>query len=305
MNVKKKFISFSRRLCILSLCVVIGLSASLQGFCAGETKVIVDYDYITLAAQLFNSNGSMLNNGNEISLKARDTYTYYYQIPASTGIVGSYILKIYIKDFFNNLSSDSSYNYRLMFGFDGGSSIYSLFGSSATLILAGHRYTASKSSEPNGNTRYIFDFNFTGVSGTSNLVLEFPITIKSAVSFSFFCCSYPTNSYYIITTGPDKVLGQFGSNYSKPNTSDVDNYNNAESQLYNGVASSLDDINSQWKNINGDLLQYQGAFLAVGNFFNNLTGLDWIKVVLILSVSIGMFALLLGAVNSVFKGRGD
>ena len=182
MNVKKKFISFLRRFCILSLCVVIGLAVSLQGFCAGETKVIVDYDYITLAAQLFNSNGSMLNNGNEISLKTRDTYTYYYQIPASTGIVGSYILKIYIKDFFNNLSSDSLYNYRLMFGFDGGSSIYSLFGSSATLILAGHRYTASKSSEPNGNTRYIFDFNFTGVSGTSNLVLEFPITINLVVS---------------------------------------------------------------------------------------------------------------------------
>ena len=305
MYLKKKFISFSRRLCILSLCVVISLAVSLQGFCVSDTKVNVDYDYITLAAQLFNSNGSKLNNGNEISLKVRDTYTYYYQIPSSIGIVGSYILKIYIKDFFKNLSPDSSYNYRLMFGFDGGSSTFSLFGSSATLILGGHRYSASKSKEPNGNARYIFDFNFSGVSGTYNLALEFPVNIKSAVSFSFFCSSYPTNSYYIITTAPDKLFGQFGSNYSKPNTSEVDNYNNAESQLYNGVESSLDNITSQWKNIGGSLLQYQGAFLSVGKFFNNLTNIGWVKVVLLLSVAIGMFALLLGAVNSVFKGRGD
>ena len=106
---------------------------------------------------------------------------------------------------------------------------------------------------------------------------------------------------FTISTGTDRIINHIGND--TPDTSVTDNYNNAESQLYNGVASSLDDINNQWQNINGDLLQYDGAFRALGKFFNNLTGLSWIHVVLVLSVAIGMFALLLGSVFN-FSKRG-
>ena len=41
MNVKKKFILLAKRFFMLSLCVVIGLAVSLQGFCANTNKVVM------------------------------------------------------------------------------------------------------------------------------------------------------------------------------------------------------------------------------------------------------------------------
>lgn len=301
MNVKKKLISSLKKCFILSLCVVIGLAASLQGFCASPTKNYIEYKDITLAAQLFNSNGSKLNDGNEIALSNVDVWkNYFFPIPASSGISGSYIIKIYIKDFFNNLSSENTYHYHLTFGFTGGSTVYNLFGSTATVYVNRQGFSVSKSSVSNGDTRFICDFSFSGISGTSNLTLEVPITIKSAVSFSFLCSSYGESSYYTVVTGTDKVIGAIGSD--TPNTSQIDEYNKAESQLIGGVQSSLDGITSQWDNINGDLSQYGGAFFALRQFFNGLTDLPFISVVITLSVAIGVFALLLGSALEYVKG---
>ena len=72
--------------------------------------------------------------------------------------------------------------------------------------------------------------------------------------------------------------------------------------MIGGVQSTLNGVNSQWNNLNGNLLQYQGAFMAFNRFFNNLTGIPWVGTVITLSVAIGVFALLLGAVLDYAKG---
>lgn len=292
MKVKKKLISSLKKCFILSLCVVIGLAVSLQGFCASPTKNYIKYDNLQVSSYVWNGGTSQFNN--DLVLDSVDTwYNYFYPVSAYPYETTSYYtLRIVFKDFFTGLSSDSSYHYHLTFGFTGGSTVYSKFNSSATALVFNSSFTAPKSSVSNGDTRFIFDFDISGMSGNSDLVLSFSTKVSSA---TFLCSSWGEASYYTVVTGTDKIIGQFGSNYSQPNTNNQDNYNNAESQLIGGVQSTLNGVNSQWNNLNGNLLQYQGAFMAFNRFFNNLTGIPWVGTVITLSVAIGVFALLLGS----------
>lgn len=302
MNVKKKLISSLKKCFILSLCVVIGLAVSLQGFCASTTKNYIKYDNLQVSSQILNSSGSPHNDYEIFPLQSVDMwYNYFYKLTAWP-YDESYIIRVSIKDFFKSLSSDNTYHYHLTFGFIGGSTVYSKLGTTGTALVNSSSFTTSKSSVSNGDTRYIFDFEISGMSGNSDLVLSFPVSASTYGDLTFLCSSYGDASYYTVVTGTDKIINQFGSNYSQPNTDNQDNYNNAESQLIGGVQSTLNGVNSQWNNLNGNLLQYQGAFMAFNRFFNNLTGIPWVGTVITLSVAIGVFALLLGAVLDYAKG---
>lgn len=295
MNVKKKLISSLKKCFILSLCVVIGLAVSLQGFCASTTKNYIKYDNLQVSSQILNSSGSPHNDYEIFPLQQVDIwYNYFYKLTAWP-YNESYIIRVSIKDFFKGLSSDNTYHYHLTFGFIGGSAVYSKLGTTGTALVNSSSFTTSKSSVSNGDTRYIFDFYISGMSGNSDLVLSFPVSASTYGDLTFLCSSYGEASYYTVVTGTDKIINQFGSNYSQPNTDNQDNYNNAESQLIGGVQSTLNGVNSQWNNLNGNLLQYQGAFMAFNRFFNNLTGIPWVGTVITLSVAIGVFALLLGS----------
>lgn len=292
MKVKKKLISWSKRLFITSVILSIVVVSGLQGSCASPTKNYIKYDNFKVSSYVWNGGTTQFNN--DLVLDSVDTwYNYFYPVSAYPYETTSYYtLRIVFKDFFTGLSSDSSYHYHLTFGFTGGSTVYSKFNSSGTAFVFNSSFTTSKSSVSNGDTRFIFDFDISGMSGNSDLVLSFSTKVSSA---TFLCSSWGESSYYTVETGTDKIINQFGSNYSQPNTSAEDNYNNAESQLIGGVQSTLNGVNSQWNNLNGNLLQYQGAFMAFNRFFNNLTGIPWVGTVITLSVAIGVFALLLGS----------
>ena len=293
MNVKKKLISSLKKCFILSLCVVIGLAASLQGFCASSRQYISYSDY-KLTALFAPSGGSPLITPN-ISCTSVDTWgNTFFRIPVSSSSTGG-LLRLVFPNFFHNLSADNDYTYHIQFGATGGSSVFAI-ASNPKIYLNSNVYSGVKSQVSNGDSRYTFDFTVSGVTGSVNLVFE--LTLSNTVSldgtFTFDACANPY-SWYSVVTGTDKIINQFGSNYSQPNTDNQDNYNNAESQLIGGVQSTLNGVNSQWNNLNGNLLQYQGAFMAFNRFFNNLTGIPWVGTVITLSVAIGVFALLLGS----------
>lgn len=301
MKVKKKLISWSKRLFITSVILSIVVVSGLQGSCASPTKHYIKYDNLLLSSQILNSSGSPHTDYESLSLQEVDIwYNYFYKLTVTLN--ASYILRVSIKDFFKGLSSDNTYHYHLTFGFTGGSKFGSYLGSTGTAFVNSSSFTTSKSSVSNGDTRYIFDFEISGMSGNSDLVLSFPVSANTYGVVTFLCATYGDASYYTVVTGTDKIINQFGSNYSQPNTDNQDNYNNAESQLIGGVQSTLNGVNSQWNNLNGNLLQYQGAFMAFNRFFNNLCGIPWVGTVITLSVAIGVFALLLGAVLDYAKG---
>lgn len=101
MNVKKKLISSLKKCFILSLCVVIGLAASLQGFCASPTKNYIKYDNVTITSQLFNSSGVSASGVSSCPFTNKDVWSnYFYSVPLfGTTSSGSFSVKIYIKDF--------------------------------------------------------------------------------------------------------------------------------------------------------------------------------------------------------------
>ena len=302
MRLKKKCISLLKK-CFIVLGILFSVwLLPLQGFCASPTKNYIKYDNLQVSSQILNSSGSPHNDYEIFPLQQVDTwYNYFYKLTAWP-YNESYIIRVSIKDFFKSLSSDNTYHYHLTFGFIGGSTVYSKLGTTGTALVNSSSFTTSKSSVSNGDTRYIFDFDISGMSGNSDLILSFPVSASTYGDLTFLCASYGDASYYTVVTGTDKIINQFGSNYSQPNTDNQDNYNNAESQLIGGVQSTLNGVNSQWNNLNGNLLQYQGAFMAFNRFFNNLTGIPWVGTVITLSVAIGVFALLLGAVLDYAKG---
>ena len=302
MRLKKKCISLLKK-CFIVLGILFSVwLLPLQGFCASPTKNYIKYDNLQVSSQILNSSGSPHNDYEIFPLQQVDIwYNYFYKLTAWP-YNESYIIRVSIKDFFKGLSSDNTYHYHLTFGFTGGSTVYSKLGTTGTALVNSSSFTTSKSSVSNGDTRYIFDFDISGMSGNSDLILSFPVSASTYGDLTFLCASYGDASYYTVVTGTDKIINQFGSNYSQPNTDNQDNYNNAESQLIGGVQSTLNGVNSQWNNLNGNLLQYQGAFMAFNRFFNNLTGIPWVGTVITLSVAIGVFALLLGAVLDYAKG---
>ena len=297
MKVKKKLISSLKNCFILSLCVVIGFSVSLQGFCANTLSYPLILDYAVMSSWS-NLNDYMNGTARWDKLSphsSSNSFDCTYQL------AGEYATLL------PDIVSDSSYTLSVSYALTIPDKSYNTVNSSSfssktylTVVLQ------------NGTSLKVYPtVNFTrwkeGTGWSVWNTFSIPEGAKSVYSITFGCTfnsSYPSSKFLYMTvypfelttvTGTDKIINQFGSNYSQPNTDNQDNYNNAESQLIGGVQSTLNDVNSQWNNLNGNLLQYQGAFMAFNRFFNNLTGIPWVGTVITLSVAIGVFALLLGS----------
>ena len=305
MKVKKKCISSLKRCFILSLCVVIGLVVSLQGFCASTLNYPLSTDI-----EFMSSWGE-----DNVYMQGNDWWGKFSPVSASTSFdctlqcaSGSY-------DFLPEFDSNSSYSLFVKTAWTIPNTTYNTISPDSFASKSYLMVTMRNGS----NVRVTPTISYTkwdgGTGYNVRYTYQFPEGAKSIYSVSFGCSfsrSVPTSipMYLTVyplqlttTTGTDKITSAIGND--TPNTSTVDDYNKAESELMGGVQGGLDDINSQWNNINGDLLQYQGAFFAFRSFFNKLTDLPFVSVVVTLSVSVGSFALLLGAVNTIFKNRGD
>ena len=304
MKVKKKSISWLKRCFIVSAILSIVWLLPLQGSCASSLNYPLTMD---------NSVSSSWNTLSDY-MKNSDRWGKFQPVSATTSFLCFYQLNddshVFIPTFVADCSYTLSVNYALTIPTTSYNTVNSnSFSSKAylTVILQ------------NGTSVHIYPtVNFTkwndGTGWTVRNTFDIPEGAKSVYTITFgfnFNSSFPTSQSLYLTvypfqlktvSGTDKIIEQFGSNYSQPDTNNQDNYNKAESQLMGGVQSTLNGVNSQWNNLNGDLLQYQGAFLAFNRFFNNLTGIPWLGTVITLSVSIGVFALLLGAVLDYAKG---
>lgn len=287
MNVKKKLISSLKKCFILSLCVVIGLVASLQGFCASTINI----DLTKYSCSKF----TVLGGANSYTCSSAPSITsnrFYQGVWVSNN---TFTTVLYTLSTANSvLSAKSNYSYDVCFDlvFTDSTSISDL---NSVIVYLGDNDPFSLSYTTSGSTRiYSFSSNHLGQNMSSILSsINLGIYFNAGVTYTNFAVQ---NFRVVEHTPNEDVVNAIGSD--TPNTSQVDEYNKAESQLIGGVQSSLDGITSQWDNINGDLSQYGGAFFAIRQFFNGLTDLPFVSVVITLSVAIGVFALLLGSALS-------
>ena len=164
---------------------------------------------------------------------------YFYSVPLfGTTSSGSFSVKIYIKDFFNNLSSDNTYHYHLTTGFVGGSSFYNLLGSTAYAYVNSQSFSVSKTSVSNGDSRFVFDFDLSGISGSSDLILQYNLSATSLYTCSFLFASYGDASYYTVLTGVDKQMAN-----DDKNTEKIGGWiSQAVSNLISGIMDILMDV---------------------------------------------------------------
>lgn len=294
MRKKKKYILI-RKIASFFFVLVIGVVFTLQGFCASPTKNYIKYDNLQLSSYVWNGGTTQFNN--DLVLDSVDTwYNYFYPVSAYPYETTSYYtLRIVFKDFFTGLSSDSSYHYHLTFGFTGGSTVYSKFNSSGTAFVFNSSFTTSKSSVSNGDTRFIFDFDISGMSGNSDLVLSFSTKVSSA---TFLCSSWGDASYYTVVTGTDKLTSYFDQPVTPPanqggTDTTISDYQQKEDQLTSNAAGVVSDLPGMISAL--DMSDFAGGF----NLFNDLFTDFWsrsgkLKMIALFAIVSGSVMVILG-----------
>lgn len=207
---------------------------------ATPTKNYIKYDNVSITSQLFNSSGVSASGVSSCPMTNKDVWSnYFYSVPLfGTTSSGSFSVKIYIKDFFNNLSSDNTYHYHLTTGFTGGSTFYNLLGSTAYAYVNSQSFSVSKTSVSNGDSRFVFDFDLTGISGSSDLILQYYLSANSLYTASFLFSSYGDASYYTVLTGVDKQMAN-----DDKNTEKIGGWiSQAVSNLISGIMDILMDV---------------------------------------------------------------
>lgn len=107
MKVKKKCISWLKRLFITSVILSIVVVSGLQGSCASPTMHYIKYDNLLVSSQILNSSGAPHTDYESLPLQSVDKwYNYFYKLTVTLN--ASYILRVSFKDFFNGLSSDNT-----------------------------------------------------------------------------------------------------------------------------------------------------------------------------------------------------
>lgn len=206
---------------------------------ATPTKNYIKYDNLQVSSQLFKSDVSA-SGVSSCPMTNKDVWSnYFYSVPLfGTTSSGSFSVKIYIKDFFNNLSSDNTYHYHLTTGFTGGSTFYNLLGSTAYAYVNSQSFSVSKTSVSNGDSRFVFDFDLTGISGSSDLILQYYLSANSLYTASFLFSSYGDASYYTVLTGVDKQMAN-----DDKNTEKIGGWiSQAVSNLISGIMDILMDV---------------------------------------------------------------
>lgn len=278
MRKKKKYILI-RKIASFFFVLVIVVVFTLQGFCASPTKNYIKYDNVSITSQLFNSSGVSASGVSSCPMTNKDVWSnYFYSVPLfGTTSSGSFSVKIYIKDFFNNLSSDNTYHYHLTTGFTGGSTFYNLLGSTAYAYVNSQSFSVSKTSVSNGDSRFVFDFDLTGISGSSDLILQYYLSANSLYTASFLFSSYGEASYYTVVTGTDKITSYFDQSVTPPanqggTDTTISDYQQKEDQLN----SQIGDVgNAVLKDIqNLDLSDYLAGFNLVNEVFTDF----WLRM---------------------------
>lgn len=297
MRKKKKYILI-RKITSFFFVLVIGVVFTLQGFCASPTKNYIKYDNLQVSSQILNSSGSPHNDYEIFPLQSVDMwYNYFYNLTAWP-YDESYIIRVSIKDFFKSLSSDNTYHYHLTFGFIGGSTVYSKLGTTGTALVNSSSFTTSKSSVSNGDTRYVFDFDISGMSGNSDLVLSFPVSASTYGDLTFLCSSYGDASYYTVVTGTDKVTSYLDQPVTPPaNQGGTDtimsDYQQKEDQLTSNAAGVVSDLPGMISAL--DMSDFAGGF----NLFNDLFTDFWsrsgkLKMIALFAIVSGSVMVILG-----------
>lgn len=298
MRKKKKYILI-RKIASSFFVLVIGVVFTLQGFCASPTKNYIKYDNVSITSQLFKS-GVSASDVSSCPMTNKDVWSnYFYSVPLfGTTSSGSFSVKIYIKDFFNNLSSDNTYHYHLTTGFTGGSTFYNLLGSTAYAYVNSQSFSVSKTSVSNGDSRFVFDFDLTGISGSSDLILQYYLSANSLYTASFLFSSYGDASYYTVVTGTDKVTSYLDQPVTPPaNQGGTDtimsDYQQKEDQLTSNAAGVVSDLPGMISAL--DMSDFAGGF----NLFNDLFTDFWsrsgkLKMIALFAIVSGSVMVILG-----------
>lgn len=298
MRKKKKYILI-RKIASFFFVLVIGVVFTLQGFCASPTKIYIKFDNVSITSQLFKSEVSA-SGVSSCPMTFKDVWSnYFYSVPLfGTTSSGSYSFKIYIKDFFNNLSSDNSYHYHLTTGFSGGSTFYNLLDSTAYAYVNSQSFSASKTSVSNGDSRFVFDFDLTGISGSSDLILQYYLSANSLYTASFLFSSYGDASYYTVVTGTDKVTSYLDQPVTPPanqggTDTTISDYQQNEDQLTSYAAGVVSDLPGMISAL--DMSDFAGGF----NLFNDLFTDFWsrsgkLKMIALFAIVSGSVMVILG-----------
>ena len=258
-----------------SVCLLLVFSVCLSVFvfsvsAATPTKNYIKYDNLQVSSQLFKSDVSA-SGVSSCPMTNKDAWSnYFYSVPLfGTTSSGSFSVKIYIKDFFNNLSSDNTYHYHLTTGFAGGSTFYNLLGSTAYAYVNSQSFSVSKTSVSNGDSRFVFDFDLTGISGSSDLILQYYLSANSLYTASFLFSSYGEASYYTVVTGTDKVTSYLDQPVTPPanqggTDTTISDYQQKEDQLTSNAAGVVSDLPGMISAL--DMSDFAGGF----NLFNDL-----------------------------------
>ena len=302
-----------------------------QAFAETSVKIRVFYDDIAWSSGsdiLISSTTSSGATGSGALNRYSSTSTLttaYGHLPVGQSINNDVTL-IYNYDFWNgyNIDPNARYTFSFWFATANGVGRY-ITDMTVTCTLGNLTFTGQYGSlDGNGNRSCSISGSFLGseflkqasdgstFTITSNVV-DYPLSLEFGWWMdSFITLTVQSSTEQIL----DGLNSTFGEDYSQPDTSTFNQYEDLESEAMGQIQGGLDDITSQWNDLGGTLGQYQGAFLGVGSFFNKLTGIPWIGSVIVLSVAVGAFALLLGAVGRISssyesnhsdskKGKGD
>ena len=85
---------------------------------------------------------------------------------------------------------------------------------------------------------FVFDFDLTGISGSSDLILQYYLSANSLYTASFLFSSYGDASYYTVLTGVDKQMAN-----DDENTEKIGGWiSQAVSNLISGIMDILMDV---------------------------------------------------------------
>lgn len=247
---------------------------------------------------------------------ANDKMTGSSSLYQSSSVTSSYDIKlVYGLDFFGDYQFDPSATYTFFYYCSVTGLTFDQTGSNASISIGNLNFPSVATGKNSNNTRW---FNFEGKfkgsdflkSSSDNGYFSFTFTannVKGNSGFSYYLSTFLTITD--IETEADRILGglnsTFGENYDQPDGSAQEDYENAESQLVGGVTSDLGGIENNWNDIGGFLGEYQGAFYGVGEFIGKVSSIPILKIILLFSISIGVFGLLLGVVSLASRNRGS
>ena len=183
-------------------------------------------------------------------------------------------------------------------GFTGGSTFYNLLGSTAYAYVNSQSFSVSKTSVSNGDSRFVFDFDLTGISGSSDLILQYYLSANSLYTASFLFSSYGEASYYTVVTGTDKVTSYLDQPVTPPanqggTDTTISDYQQKEDQLTSNAAGVVSDLPGMISAL--DMSDFAGGF----NLFNDLFTDFWsrsgkLKMIALFAIVSGSVMVILG-----------